>query len=123
MNFYNPLILVSLLLVLEGCASTGQITNAPVSEQLPTNRQQITTGQQGRRSDDAFFFISLSGGGTRAAALSYGVLQELRDTTYLDNGTQRRLVAASPQPTMVSTVIEYFRTTSRFSCARMYRKH
>ena len=92
MNFYNPLILVSLLLVLEGCASTGQITNSPVSEQLPTNRQQITTGQQGRRSDDAFFFISLSGGGTRAAALSYGVLQELRDTTYLDNGTQRRLL-------------------------------
>ncbi len=31
-------------------------------------------------------------GGTRAAALSYGVLQELRDTTYLDDGTERRLL-------------------------------
>ena len=62
MNFNNPLIVVSLLLVLGGCATTSRITNAPVSEQLPTNRQQITTGLKGQRSDDAFFFISLSGG-------------------------------------------------------------
>ena len=92
MNSYNPLILVSLLLVLGGCATTARITNTPVSEQLPTNRQQITTGVKGQRSDDAFFFISLSGGGTRAAALSYGVLQELRDTTYIANDTKRRLL-------------------------------
>ncbi len=92
MNFYNPLILVSLLLFLGGCATTARITNAPVSEQLPTNRQQITTGLKGQRSDDAFFFISLSGGGTRAAAFSYGVLQELRDTTYINYGVKRRLL-------------------------------
>jgi NTE family protein len=92
MNFNNPLIVVSLLLVLGGCATTSRITNAPVSEQLPTNRQQITTGLKGQRSDDAFFFISLSGGGTRAAAFSYGVLQELRDTIYIDRGAKRRLL-------------------------------
>ena len=94
MNCYNPLLLVSLLLVLGGCATTARITNTPVSDQIPTNRQQITTGVKGQRSDDAFFFISLSGGGTRAAALSYGVLKELRDTTYndKDNGTKRRLL-------------------------------
>ncbi|MGB5425906.1 MAG: patatin-like phospholipase family protein [Gammaproteobacteria bacterium] len=92
MNLYNPLILVSLLLVLGGCATSARITNTPVNEQIPTNRQQITTGVKGQRSDDAFFFISLSGGGTRAAALSYGVLQELRDTTYIENGMKRRLL-------------------------------
>ena len=41
---------------------------------------------------NAFFFVSLSGGGTRAAALSYGVLQELRDTRYTNNGEEKRLL-------------------------------
>jgi NTE family protein len=77
---------------LTGCATTGRITNSPVSEPLPINRQQITTGAKGLRSDNAFFFISFSGGGTRAAALSYGVLQELRDTRYVDNGEEKRLL-------------------------------
>ena len=92
MNSYNPLILVSLLLVLCGCTTTGRITNTPVSTQLDTNRQQITTGVKGQRSDNAFFFMSLSGGGTRAAALSYGVLKELRDTHYTNNGREVRLL-------------------------------
>ena len=51
-----------------------------------------TTGVNGQRSDNAFFFISLSGGGTRAAALSYGVLQELRDIRYTDKGEEKRLL-------------------------------
>jgi len=92
MNLYNSLILFSLLFVLGGCATTARITNTPVSEQLDINRQQVTTGVKGQRSDNAFFFISLSGGGTRAAALSYGVLQELRDTRYTDNGKEKRLL-------------------------------
>ena len=92
MNLYNPLILFSLLFVLGGCATTARITNTPVSEQLDINRQQVTTGVKGQRSDNAFFFVSLSGGGTRAAALSYGVLQELRDTRYTDNGKEKRLL-------------------------------
>jgi len=86
------LTLIALLLALGGCASTGHIANLPVKEPLSTNRQQITTGTSGQRSDDAFFFISLSGGGTRAAALSYGVLQELRDTRYKHNGEEKRLL-------------------------------
>jgi len=32
------------------------------------------------RADDLLFFVAFSGGGTRAAAFSYGVLEELRDT-------------------------------------------
>ncbi|MEN8205811.1 MAG: patatin-like phospholipase family protein [Pseudomonadota bacterium] len=92
MNSYKHLTLIALLLELTACASTGKITNTPLSEPLPTNRQQITTGKNGQRSDDAFFYISLSGGGTRAAALSYGVLQELRDTRYVNQGKERRLL-------------------------------
>ena len=89
---FKHLILTGLLLVLAGCASTGKITNTSISEPLPINRQQITTGMKGQRSDEAFFYIGLSGGGTRAAAFSYGVLQELRDTTYSNHGKEHRLL-------------------------------
>ena len=34
----------------------------------------------------------MSGGGTRAAAFSYGVLQELRDTTYTNGDKEKRLL-------------------------------
>ena len=92
MNLFKCLALFCVPVVLAGCASAGKITNTPISEPLPTNRQQITTGAKGQRSDDAFFYIGMSGGGTRAAAFSYGVLQELRDTTYTIRGKEHRLL-------------------------------
>ena len=85
-------ILTGLLLVLAGCATNSRITNTAISEPLPTNQKQITVGKNDSRSDNAFFYVSLSGGGTRAAALSYGILQELRDTTYSHNGKEQRLL-------------------------------
>jgi len=41
---------------------------------------------------DIFLFLSFSGGGTRAATLSYGVLEELRDTVILSDEKNTRLL-------------------------------
>mgnify|MGYP001814320719 CR=1 FL=1 len=85
------LLLTLLLLVLvSGCTTTARITNTAVEKALPISRTAINSGQQ--NADNALFFISFSGGGTRAAALSYGVLEELRDATFVFDGKEKRLL-------------------------------
>jgi NTE family protein len=44
------------------------------------------------QSDDLLVIVAISGGGTRAAALGYGVLEELRRTEVTVNGVKRRLI-------------------------------
>jgi NTE family protein len=44
------------------------------------------------QSDDLLVIVAMSGGGTRAAALGYGVLEELRRTEVTVNGLKRRLI-------------------------------
>ena len=44
------------------------------------------------QSDDLMVVLAISGGGTRAAALGYGVLEELRRTEVTVNGSKRRLI-------------------------------
>ena len=43
-------------------------------------------------SDEIILLMAFSGGGTRAASFSYGLLEALRDTTYERNGQTRRLL-------------------------------
>jgi NTE family protein len=81
-----------LVLAIVGCAHTGRITNTEITEYQPETRLTASTGKEGQRSGDVLFMLSFSGGGTRAAALSYGVLEELRDTEFTLNGKTRSLL-------------------------------
>lgn len=47
---------------------------------------------QGSNSDELFIIVTFSGGGTRAAALSYGVLEALKDTMIDLNGNRISLL-------------------------------
>ena len=81
-----------LALVLAGCASTGRITNTAITEILPVTHEPETSVEDARRSGDVLFFLSFSGGGTRAAALSYGVMKELRATDFTLGGKTRSML-------------------------------
>lgn len=74
---------ILLLLLLNGCASIGKIENTEVKT-LPEGQQRYSFESYSAQhpTGDIIFLLAFSGGGTRAAALSYGVLEELRDTHY-----------------------------------------
>jgi NTE family protein len=91
------LLTVSLgLLLLSGCAAYGVIDNAPLTESTATDSTPSYSiksyTQEGRGSGDIELTLAFSGGGTRAAALAYGVLEELRDTIVVIDGQPRRLL-------------------------------
>ena len=85
---------VSLFLfgAIAGCATPSHINNDPISESKSVDQALVLTGQVGQKSDEILVFLAFSGGGTRAAAFSYGVLQKLRDTTYTSDGKEIRLL-------------------------------
>jgi NTE family protein len=84
-----PLLLAAL--VIPGCASF-RAANQPLGRWQPDHGYRASRIQKERPAGRVLLFLAFSGGGTRAAALSYGVLQELRDTEVTVGGKRERLL-------------------------------
>jgi NTE family protein len=79
------------VLVISACASYGVVDNKPRLNDIPTENYSVQIpGKRG--TGEISLVLAFSGGGTRAAALAYGVMLELRDTTVLIDGKPRRLL-------------------------------
>ena len=78
-------------LLLSACSITSPKMNEPLrGSPLNLNTQKYIFKKP--RADDITVILTFSGGGTRAAAFSYGVLEELRRTPVFINNKERRLL-------------------------------
>ncbi len=75
-----------------GCASYGVIKNAPQNAAGDAASYSLRSFAESMRVGDIQLELAFSGGGTRAAAFSYGVLEELRDTNVVIQGNPKRLL-------------------------------
>jgi len=73
-----------------GCAHYP--VNQPIKEVRPDAGYRATCMKTPENSDSLLLYLTFSGGGMRAAALSYGVLEELRKTEIVLDGKKRRLL-------------------------------
>ena len=90
MTSVRVLTLASATLLLAGCASYQE--NPPLAAYDTSTGYRYENLSTAGNTDELFVILAFSGGGTRAAAFSYGLLEALRDATYSDNGQPRRLL-------------------------------
>ena len=94
------------MLLLTGCSTYGVIDNT-IKKDFDTdgvkgNAYSWNAANHRDRNKNLDIAVSFSGGGTRAAALSYGVLKGLRDTTIMVDGKSARLLDQIDQISSVS---------------------
>lgn len=80
------------LLLLSGCASYGVVDNKSETESPPSDSAYSLKLAGDRGTGDISLLLAFSGGGTRAAALTYGVMLELRDTQVVIDGVPRSIL-------------------------------
>jgi len=80
------------LMLAAGCASLEAV-NEPLAGQVdPAYGYRPANPDQHRDVGDVMIFLAFSGGGTRAAAFAYGVMEELRDTQIGSGAESKRLL-------------------------------
>jgi NTE family protein len=96
MSLVREALLLAVALLVTACTTYGEVANKPLSGN--ESKTSYSVGEFAtnldRQSSELRLAVAFSGGGTRAAALAYGVMQELRDTRVLLNGKEQSLLDA-----------------------------
>ncbi len=82
---------LALVLILAGCTASFPV-NPPLDSYDPNYGYRVPEERVPGKSQQLFLALTFSGGGTRAAALSYGVLEALARTEVAIEGRRRRLL-------------------------------
>jgi NTE family protein len=88
--FFFTLTLTWVTVVAIGCAHYR--VNQPIKELQPNAGYRPAQVKDPENSDHMLLYLTFSGGGTRAASLSYGVLEKLKKTQVVIDGKSRRLL-------------------------------
>ena len=86
---FNTLCIIFCGLFLSACSITSPKMNKSLKSK---SNSALSSAPRHQRSEDLSLFMAFSGGGTRSAALSYGVLKKLRDTKISIGNKQRRVL-------------------------------
>ncbi|MEY4684816.1 MAG: hypothetical protein RLZ25_1275 [Pseudomonadota bacterium] len=87
----SSLLMGLLVAAISGCSYFFAPQNKPMDHGADGNGYGFNKARGGKLGDN-LILLTFSGGGTRAAALAFGVLKELRDTTILSGGRRVRLL-------------------------------
>lgn len=88
MNSRAILLVIAVSLILSGCVHHRR--NAPLTSNDPSQGYRFRHTASPTNSPDLLLMLAFSGGGTRAASLSYGVLEELARTPVGAGAQQHR---------------------------------
>ncbi len=88
----KSLFLAVISFILHGCVTYGVVKNTPITRLDTENSYSVTASKGLQPIDDTELIIAFSGGGGRAAALSYGVMSALRDTGLNINSQQKNML-------------------------------
>lgn len=86
------IVLTTITLLLAGCAQYARVHNKALPRQSGELMMKSVTEAKPIVHGDVALILAFSGGGTRAAAFSYGVLKELRATQITPQGAQATLL-------------------------------
>ncbi len=89
-NLFAKASVVLLATLISGCAS--YTANAPIQKTDRTSGYRIRGIEDKKNSNTLWVGLAFSGGGTRSAAFSYGLLEQLRKTEISWEGKRRRLL-------------------------------
>jgi NTE family protein len=89
---HRPQIVFAAILVLVAAGCATYPVNPRLAQYNPKSGYRYENLKGPENSESLFVILTFSGGGTRAAALSYGVMERLRDTKIHWDGRERRLL-------------------------------
>jgi len=95
-------LLLAAVAALVGCATATRPMNAQLEHSDPRSGYRYETRPESGNDASTMFILAFSGGGTRAAAFSYGVLEELRRTDITIDGRKTQLLVEVDAITGVS---------------------
>ena len=89
--FFKSILNCLFIILLTGCSAHYPVNQSITSVKAVEN-YSLENESVSERSDELLLILTFSGGGTRAAGFSYGILETLADTEIMIDGKRRRMV-------------------------------